>query len=187
MTEKSKKSFKEKYCTFENISKVIIIIIAFSAIAYAYFEFRDDIYIFIKTEVEELPANSTFHDIYYITAPFGFLYESSSAETYGSFLYAFGFGGGTISSNSDGELIEIYKVKYLDGTKLKTLEFKSSEIDIEIDGIFALEEVTYNKFKVLDGEILSVYRNATRTEYVIHIPYLPEIPNDLTTEFQTVN
>ena len=119
-------------------------------------------------------SETTQHDIYYATLPFGFIFLEG--EMGGAFIFGFGSISGQIGMS------ETYNIKYMKGNELITLTFDAEEIPLIVDGIFQVEKTvhwrtSYILFwkQTMDASYL--------TEYEIHIPYLPEVNRTLTEDW----
>ena len=120
----------------------------------------------ISTEV------STYYEIYNARLPFGVFLSSGG----GSFI----LGTGGFSINTD----EVYLIKYFDGEELKSLELDAEKTSIIVDETFRLEEITLN----VDQNELWWHRKYVGTlvrERRLHIPYLPDIDQTLTEDWDT--
>jgi len=117
---------------------------------------------------------TTYHEIYCATLPFGFIYLEGDMS--GSFFIGIGSVSGQVG------MTENYNIKYIDEGQLKTLIFRAEEMPLIIDGTFQVEKTLYWKTSYM-------YFWKTRedapwlTEYQVHIPYLPELNQTLTEDW----
>ena len=110
-----------------------------------------------------------YHDIYKAKCPFGvFAVEGRIA---GSFLF---FAG-------EQSLNEEYVIKYFNDGVLKTIILNAERTDVIIDGTLQLEETrTIFHWRYLcmeDGQRIK------GSYWRIHIPYLPDVEDDITVEW----
>lgn len=118
----------------------------------------------VSTEV------STYYEIYNARLPFGVFLSSGG----GSFI----LGTGSFSVSTD----EVYLIKYFDGEELKSLELEAEKTSIVVDGTFRLEEITLD---VEQNELWwhHKYVGTLIRERRLHIPYLPDVNQTLTEDW----
>jgi len=110
---------------------------------------------------------TTQHEIYYATLPFGFIYLEGD------------MGGWFLGFSGQLGVTENYNIKYMDNGQLKTLVFKAEETPLIIDGTFQVERTVY--WKTYYIFFWRCHDQAPwLTEYKIHIPCLPEVNQTLT-------
>ena len=104
-------------------------------------------------------GESSYYDVYAMTAPFGFF--SISGE----------FSGGLFHFNGEIRGTENYDVKYFKDGVLKTVVCDSQITDVIVDGTLRLERI-----EVLQTYYLGFWLQKDHVKYIykIHIPYLPE-------------
>ena len=146
--------------------------------------------------------NTTVTTIYAIQCPFGEYF----ANTQGSFSYFSGFGGGGGSGSISTSLSEDYVCKYMDGNELKTVIMPIDQSTVLVNGNYSIIIVhkqygyivnsttpqawaKYNdydqpqyypyigKWAIEDG---NNYGGFPTVHYVIDLPYLPKVAENMT-------